>query len=542
MPQNTKNKFSCTHALVVATGSVDQPWVSAADCRPMAPVLDRPFLQHLVECLVDRGVTKIDFVLNDHPELIENHFGDGMRWGAEFRFHLTRQTEQPYIPLSWIDIETDGKPLLLLHADALQTNLEEAASERQDDISTYYWLDEGDASCEPVWSGVAWLPPGDLKEFAKLSNRDELGKELMSRAEKTNSLTKVPRPLMARTLGDILETQQRVLAGEFPQLLRASGQAADGIWIQRNVRLHPSVKLIPPVFINKNCQIDRNVLLGPNIVLGEGCIVDRGCTIRDSLILPESYIGEGLEIEESVVAKDVLYNVHYDVAISITDDLIMGSLADAGIETWLLRLASRLSAVVILALAWPALLITLLIFKISHPGTAVQSSSVVQLPRRGEHGRLNTFRTWWFGRFSVEPAEKMANRWTMWKHFFCEFLPGLAAVARGKQAFVGITPRTVEQMQQLPEEWRNLCYQSKAGVITEAFVQYGGNATQDELHTSEVFYAAVGSFRYDTSLLIRYFKTLLTGPQVSRTLPVIEIRTKPTQSLDAQPADQTASV
>lgn len=394
------------------------------------------------------------------------------------------------------------------------------------------------------------LEPGDrvciysdgISEAVNNDNVQFGDDELMERAEESGAVLKASRPLMARTLADILETQNRMLAGEFPQLLRASGQAAEGIWIQRNVRLHPSVKLVAPVFINKNCQIDRNVQLGPNTVLSEGCIVDNGCTISDSLILPESYVGEGLEVEESIVSKDALYNVRHDVAISITDDLIMGSLADAGLASCLFRIASRLSALAILAVTWPALLVTLLIYKFSAPGTVVQSNDVVQLPRRGEKGRLNTFRTWWFGRSSVEPSEKMANRWTMWKHFFCEFLPGLTAVARGRQAFVGITPRTVEQMQQLPEEWRNLCYQSKAGVITEAFVQYGGNATQDELHTSEVFYTAVGSFRYDAALMLRYIKTLFTGPQVSRTQPVVEVRTKSKQPSASQSAEQKASV
>ena len=77
------------------------------------------------------------------------------------------------------------------------------------------------------------------------------------------------------TFDNLLAAQQRVLAGEFPELIRFGGEAAERIWIQRNVRLHPTVQLTEPVYIAPNCQVDAGARIGPNVVLSEGCMVDR---------------------------------------------------------------------------------------------------------------------------------------------------------------------------------------------------------------------------------------------------------------------------
>ena len=63
---------------------------------PMLPLADKPFIQHVVETLVDRGVTEFDFALNHLPEKIEHLLGNGARWGSRFRFHLARDASRPY--------------------------------------------------------------------------------------------------------------------------------------------------------------------------------------------------------------------------------------------------------------------------------------------------------------------------------------------------------------------------------------------------------------------------------------------------------------
>ena len=107
-------------AVIVATGlcSGMEP-LSERYPIPLLPLVDRPFIQHVVEFLVEGGITRFEFVLCHLPEKIERLLGDGSRWGSEFKFHLTRDPERPYEALKTMSFDNDAGPVLLAHADRL---------------------------------------------------------------------------------------------------------------------------------------------------------------------------------------------------------------------------------------------------------------------------------------------------------------------------------------------------------------------------------------------------------------------------------------
>ena len=95
------------------------------------------------------------------------------------------------------------------------------------------------------------------------------------------------------------------------------------------------------------------------------------------------------------------------------------------------------------------------------------------------------------------------------RHFFLRFLPALVNVARGELRFVGVHPRSKEEIQALPRSWRALYLRTKAGIVNEAFIHYGANPTEDEEFAAEGFYSAHAGLRYDLKLLKQYFKGVL---------------------------------
>ena len=50
----------------------------------------------------------------------------------------------------------------------------------------------------------------------------------------------------------------------------------------------------------------------------------------------------------------------------------------------------------------------------------------------------------------------------------------------------------------------------KAGLVTEAALQTGPEATQDEVFMAEAFYTATASWNYDLKLLLRYLGRCLS--------------------------------
>lgn len=50
--------------------------------KPMIEFHGKPFLEYLVEMLRAQGFERILLLLGYLPEVAQNHFGDGSRWGS----------------------------------------------------------------------------------------------------------------------------------------------------------------------------------------------------------------------------------------------------------------------------------------------------------------------------------------------------------------------------------------------------------------------------------------------------------------------------
>jgi hypothetical protein len=122
-------------------------------------------------------------------------------------------------------------------------------------------------------------------------------------------------------------------------------------------------------------------------------------------------------------------------------------------------------------------------------------------------------RTWRSAtRMRFEPASS---------HFWHEFLPGLPAAAAGRIGITGVKPRDRKALLALPADWSSVCLRGQAGLITEALVVYGGDASGEDMYSAEAYYCAMSSFTFNLRLLCRYISTRLSpwgSPKLTREL------------------------
>ena len=71
-------------------------------------------------------------------------------------------------------------------------------------------------------------------------------------------------------------------------------------FVGRDVRIPRSARVKSPVILGNGIQFGRGVFAGPNIVVGDNCIIDAGATVRDSIILGNTYVGRNLEISGKI--------------------------------------------------------------------------------------------------------------------------------------------------------------------------------------------------------------------------------------------------
>ena len=484
-------------AIIIATKGIDNaPLLSERMGASMLPLLDRPFIQHGVECLVEWGVTEVDFVLSHLPEKMEALLGDGERWGCKFHFHLARDPEHPYRSLAALFASPRSVPLVVGHGEALPLGGITDANEKHPLLLTH---DEGKTPNQ--WTGWAVVPPGVSITLPDDASRETLHGVLMDEAPVERKTT----CLFANDGVALLSATRALMGMDTLPFMHTAREVEKGIWLSRDVGLHPTVSIIPPVYIGSACRIGKKATIGPHAVLGMGCVVDEKTQIKNTAVFPWSYIGKDLSLADCLVDKNCLVNTAIGSEIIVTEAFIIGSLSEKEIRNRLIKLGSRTMGSLLLVLFAPLLLLTLAALSLTAKGRARSHANInaVLLPALSQetHWLTFPFKTW----ESSSPDCWQAS----WRHFLLVLLPGLIHVAKGDLRFVGLAPRTPESIQALPSDWRSIYLTGKGGLITEAMLNFGPSSTEDERYAAETFYTISAGFRYDLKLLLKYASQLL---------------------------------
>lgn len=476
--------------IVVATGSE----ILGGGERGLEPAelrwtLDRPFIQHVVEALVDGGAEEIHFVLARRPELFEELLGDGRRWGSRFSYHLAKDGTRPYGILRTIPIG-GLETVLLVHGDQLVASPlwrdgDAAASQ------AFVWKPEGDG--RTLWTGWAWVRMDRLLAASHGEDRTglwgRLGHELVMLA--------VPEPLQTRESRDFHRSVRRILDGEHEGLLLFGHQARVGVWLERNVSLDSTAEIVPPVYLGENSHIGAGARIGPGAAIGADSYVDQQATIADAVILPGTYVGQGVEVERSIVDRESLVNLDLGAAVSVPDEMLLGSLEGPTIAPALSRLFFRGVAFVMLVVTTPILAVLRAGARFGY-GSGARSRAVLGLPAPLDPHRWETA---WVSEFAQDDA---TGETPGFGHFLHSVVPGLPAVVRGHVDLIGLPMRRPDEVLLLDREWRAMYLGGRAGLISERLVEFGDGARLDEAFAAEAIYMSRRGFLHDLRLLGRY--------------------------------------
>jgi lipopolysaccharide/colanic/teichoic acid biosynthesis glycosyltransferase len=499
-------------AVILATGS--SPEMAAVTDRwlpPLLPLVDRPFVQQVVEYLAGQGVRDIDFVLCDRPELFKELLGGGERWGCRFRYHLARDVSRPCAALRAMAATLEPEtPLLLGRADRLP-QADFAAVAAHPGPGGAVALVDG----RGIWTGWTLAPAGLVARLPPLSSAEELA-VFLGHPAPPGFLVPVPRCLDATTPEGLLAAQGMALRHEFPGLLITGRDATPGVWLSRNVQLHPTAELTPPVFIGADCSIGPGVRLGPDAVIGNHCLLDSHSTVTRSAVLPHSYVGEGLELADAIVDRNLLVNARLGAALTVSEQFLLGNLAHRPLTEALKAFVRRTVAAVLLFLALPALLVTALVLRCTRRGPVFAVRDVLRLPASG--GRAATFRLW---SFSQDLSEYQVGPPSL-RHLLLCFLPGLVNVVRGEMHLAGLPPRSPEEVEGLPRDWQETYRGGVAGLVSEAAL-LSAPLTEDDAYSADAYHLACRSLRYDLGLVLRYALALLASAFGPRAVPAEDV-------------------
>jgi lipopolysaccharide/colanic/teichoic acid biosynthesis glycosyltransferase/carbonic anhydrase/acetyltransferase-like protein (isoleucine patch superfamily) len=500
-------------AFLVSTQEWPEKHLERREQTPsLLPLMDRPFIQHVLEQLVLQGFKLFDIVLCNYPESYKSLLMDGSRWGASCRYHLVKDPEKPYRPLQLLNLP-ENDPILLVHTNRLV--LTNVARHFRPEGGLFPILYEyiPDTESSSFWTGWGWIPFLCRQNIPNHADETDLYRFLTAYGNGQCQRIPVSKPMNVLSHAALLDGHRAVLSKEVSSLLLTGKEIEPGIWLSRNIRLHPHARLIPPVYIGKNCSISKGVHIGPYVTVGSDCVIDQKTTIANSIVFKGSYVGEALEISNSLVNKNLLVNVRLGSEIVVREDFIIGRMSRSFGPRWWRTILTRSAAIVPLLIAWPVLLITAIYLKCTRKGPVWLKNQVLQLPAEPEEHLWKTFNLYSFLSEDAPAARTFQpclsfSRTSMitvgWADVFLRFLPALISVASGKLSFTGVNPLTVEMVRSMPNDWRMLYLKAKPGIVTEALVNFGPSPSPEECYSAEAFYSVSSSLWYDLKLLFKY--------------------------------------
>lgn len=102
--------------------------------------------------------------------------------------------------------------------------------------------------------------------------------------------------------------------------LRPRGsEVQPGIWVGEGAQVHRGARVVAPAFIGRTSIIGEDCVIADCSVVENDCEIDYGSTLSDVSLLPNSYVGIGLDLRHSVVSGGTLLSLEHDMTLEISD-------------------------------------------------------------------------------------------------------------------------------------------------------------------------------------------------------------------------------
>lgn len=475
----------------------------------LTPLLGKTPLVFAVQALVELGVTRVVCLGWDEPQLCQAQLQSGQQWGCDIEWHSIAGPEHAFKRLA--DLAPADGPFVLATTCTLMRpplmKAMEAGTLFEPAMSTFT------AAQKAIWNW-AWLDRGLSRMLGDQHQWSDWPIALTSVC--TERLSVPALNLMDGSA--ILAAIEVMLKREFPVVLDAS-EIEPGIFLSRNVVIHPTAEILAPFYAGPDVEIEKYCRIGPSVAISKRTRIGQSCQIAQTQIGPDSWIGESLDIHESVVFRGIIWSGKHQARMTIFDAVILAH--GAAHWKWSKTMASLLERTLALLL-WLFMLPVWLPMMLWSwwPSSSQQQLDLVR-PDISHMAIPTVTYTRWLG---ADPSTRG------WRHFVGFVLPNLWGVLTGRWMLLGARPRSVEEWAWLPASHQRWLTTKPSGLIQEEWLL--GIQKTDALQSMVIErYQAVRahSVIYKLGLLWRYLHEcfLQTRPVMNQARKTLNDRVEP---------------
>ncbi len=302
--------------------------------KPMAPIVGKPMIQHIFELLAGNGVEEVHVNVFHMAEAILGCYGQNSRVegmsvniAREERLmgtaggvkRLAEHFDETFIVVMGDALtDVDIREVVAFHKEreALATLALMPVSDtsqfgvvRLDEEGNIVAFQEKPDPAEAISTlantGIYVLEPETLRyipEDTFFDFANDLFPRLLAAGEKFVGYEGEFYWSDVGTLEAYRQAQADVMQGKVR--VKIPGEySKENLWIDEDAWLHRTATLEGPVVLGRDVVISRGVTLCDNVTVGDGSWVRAGATVKDSVLLPGSRIGNGAYLEGCIVGS-----------------------------------------------------------------------------------------------------------------------------------------------------------------------------------------------------------------------------------------------
>ncbi|MCL4459098.1 MAG: NDP-sugar synthase [Chloroflexi bacterium] len=336
--------------------------------KPMLPVVNRPFLEHVLSYLKRHNIKDIILSMCYRPDVIQEYFGDGGAFGVKLTYVVEEKplgtaggvkNVESYLDDTFFvfngDILTD-LDLTAMHRFHREKKARVTIALTPVEDPTAYGLVETDAENKvrgfiekPSWDRVTtnlinagtyivepevfrYVPPKVYYMF-----EHGLFPVLLQMDDPLYGYPSNAYWIDIGTPAKYITVHHDLLTGRIRKRLPGE-QMHDGVWVGDGCQIHPSVKLTGPIVLGNHVTIGSGVVIIGPVVVGDYCDIGRDTVVEDVVIWEKTVIRSHVMMKSCVVARSCTIedNTWITHGAIVADNCVIGvgNKIEQGIKIW----------------------------------------------------------------------------------------------------------------------------------------------------------------------------------------------------------------
>ena len=323
------------HIMAAGLGTRLAP-LTDSTAKPLAPIVNRPVMEHILRLLARHGVTDVCVNLHHYADDIRRYFGDGAAFGVDLHYHFEekllgtaggtgtfreRLGDDTFVVVSG-DALTDVDVSALVAAHRAHGGIATIAVKEVDDPSHYgvvvhdaadrvtgfqekpskaealsHLCNCGIYAFEPAIFDR--IPPGTFVDYAKNVFPSLLAGDDPFYVWRLETYWNDVGSLREYRRGNFDALRGRVAVTMPGRELRL------GVWVGEGSQVADDVVIVPPVLIGDVCRVESGArLIGP-LIVGDGCSIGPGAVLEGVIHWNGTETGRGASLAGGIVGRDV---------------------------------------------------------------------------------------------------------------------------------------------------------------------------------------------------------------------------------------------